>query len=70
LLPTGIIAFGKKSKSKKELNLSYHILQDLAKKKLVSAFDIGKNPWIDVESPVIIERNKKIVDNIIKQMKS
>jgi len=42
----------------------------LAKKKLVSAFDIGKNPWIDVESPVIIERNKKIVDNIIKQMKS
>ena len=60
----------KKSKSKKDLNLSYHILQDLAKKKLVSAFDIGKNPWIDVESPVIIERNKKIVNDIIKQMKS
>jgi len=60
----------KKSKSKKDLNLSYHILQDLTKKKLVSAFDIGKNPWIDAESPVIIERNKKMVNNIIRQMKS
>ncbi len=58
----------KKSKTKKDLNLSYHILQDLAKKKLVSAFDIGKNPWIDVESPVIVSRYKKTFEKILNQM--
>ena len=57
------------SKSKlKDVNLSYDVLQDLSKLGKVSAFDIGDKPWIDVESPVTLERNKKIVNQIIKQM--
>ncbi len=57
-----------KSISKKEVNLSFDILQALSKKGKVSAFDIEKNLWIDAESPVILERNQKIVRRIIKQM--
>jgi len=60
----------KKSKSKRNLNLSFDILEKLGKKKLVSAFDIGTKPWLDAESPTIIERNEKIVDKIIGQMKA
>ena len=57
------------SKSKlKDVNLSYDVLQDLSKLGKVSAFDIGEKPWIDVESPVTLERNKKVVNQIIKQM--
>jgi len=57
-----------KSKKKNELNLSYDILQNLTKQEKVSSFDIGQILWIDVESPIILERNKKLVKNIIKQM--
>ena len=57
-----------KSKSKKNLNLSYDGLQDLSKKDQVSSFDIGKTTWVDVESPVMLERKsddiKKILDQI------
>jgi len=59
----------KKSKSKKQINLSFDILEKLSKKKLVCAYDIGNRPWIDVESPTILERNKKTVNQIIQQMK-
>ena len=59
----------KKSKSKKQINLSFDILEKLSKKKLVCAYDIGNRPWIDVESPAILERNKKTVNQIIQQMK-
>lgn len=59
-----------KSKRKKEINLSYDILQNLTKKDNVSSFDIGTNPWIDAESPQILERNKELVKKIIKQMES
>ena len=58
-----------KSKRKKQVNLSYDILEELSKKGKVSSYDIGDRPWIDVESPVIVERNIKIVKKIIKQMK-
>lgn len=57
-----------KEKTKKEINLSYDILQELSKEKKVSAYDIGNLSWIDVESPAILERNKKVVNKIIKQM--
>jgi len=57
-----------KLKKKKVLNLSYDILQNLTKKENVSAFDIGKNLWIDAESPQILERNEKLVKKIISQM--
>jgi len=57
------------AKSKqKEINLSYDILQDLSKEGKISAYDIGDREWIDVESPTVLERNKKQVKKIIKQM--
>ncbi len=71
----GIYMLGKdiikriKSKQKqKEINLSYDILQHLSKEGKISAFDIGEKEWIDAESPMILERNEKIVKKIIKQM--
>jgi mannose-1-phosphate guanylyltransferase len=71
----GIYILGKdiirmlKAKSKqKEINLSFDILQDLPKEGKISAFDIGDKQWIDVESPMTLERNQKEVKKIIKQM--
>jgi mannose-1-phosphate guanylyltransferase len=57
-----------KSKKKKEVNLSFDLLEEISKKKMCSAFDIGKTPWIDVESPAKIERNQKLVNSIILRM--
>ncbi len=57
-----------KSKSKKEVNLSFDILEDLSHKGKVSSYDIKDRLWLDVESPVIVERNSAIVKKIIKQM--
>ena len=58
----------KKKKNKKQVNLSYDILQQLSKEGKVSAYDIAEKEWIDAESPMILERNEKIVTKIIKQM--
>ena len=58
-----------KSKKEKHVNLSFDVLQELSLKKMISAFDIGKTPWIDVDSPVKIERNHALVKQIIKKMK-
>jgi len=57
-----------KTKKEKEINLSYDILQQLSKEEKISAFDIEDKEWLDVESPIIIERNEKTVKKIIKQM--
>jgi mannose-1-phosphate guanylyltransferase len=59
----------KMKRSNEDLNLSFDILQDLSKQGKVSAFDIGKKPWLDVESPAMLERNIKVVKEIIKEMK-
>jgi len=70
----GIYMLGKeiiqkiKKKKQKQVNLSYDILQQLSKEGKVSAYDIAGKEWIDVESPMILERNGKIVAKIIKQM--
>ncbi len=71
----GIYILGKeilrkiKMKSKqKKINLSYDILQELAKEGKISAYDIGDKQWIDAESPMTLERNQKEVKKIIKQM--
>jgi len=71
----GIYILGKdivrriKAKSKQnEINLSFDILQELSKEGKISAFDIGDNQWIDVESPMTLERNQKEVKKIITQM--
>lgn len=60
----------KSKKRQKQINLSFDILQPLSKKGKISAFDIGTNDWLDVESPMILERNEKTVKKIIKQMES
>jgi len=57
-----------KTKKQKEINLSYDILQQLSKEGKISAFDIDAKEWLDVESPMIVERNEKTVKKIIKQM--
>ncbi len=58
-----------KSKDKqKEINLSFDILQDLSNEGKISAYDIGDSQWLDVESPMTLERNQKDVKKIIKQM--
>jgi mannose-1-phosphate guanylyltransferase len=70
ILSTKILKLIKsKQKMQKQINLSYDILQRLSKNQSISAFDIKKTPWIDVESPTKIERNQELVKNIIKKMK-
>ena len=71
----GIYILGKeiikriKAKAKqKEINLSFDVLQQLSKERKISAYDIGDKEWIDVESPMILERNETTVKKIIKQM--
>ena len=54
---------------KKNLNFSFDILQELSSKEKISAFDIGKTSWVDVESPITLERNKKLITKIVKEMK-
>ena len=57
-----------KKLKKKEVNLSFDILQQLSKEGKISAFDVRDSEWIDAESPMILERNQKTVKKIIKQM--
>ena len=52
----------------KEMNLSFDVLEKLSKNNTVSAFDIGNTPWLDVESPVVVDRYQSLVKRIIKQM--
>jgi len=68
MLGKDIIKRIKIKQKQKEINLSYDILQQLAKEDKISAFDIGNNDWIDAESPMVLERNEKAVKKIIKQM--
>lgn len=69
VLGTDILKKIQTKKNKKNLNLSYDILEELAKKGKVSACDIGKKAWLDVESPTYLERNMKLAKKIIKEMK-
>ena len=68
LLGKDILKRIKTRQKQKEINLSYDILQPLSKEGKISAYDIGDKEWIDAESPMILERNEKIVKKIIKQM--
>ena len=68
MLGKDIIEKIKKKKSQKQINLSYDILQELSKDGKVSAYDIAEKEWIDAESPMVLERNEKLVTKIIKQM--
>ena len=57
-----------KIRNNKTDNLSYDVLQELSKNDKISSYDIGKKYWLDIESPVIVERNKAFVKRIIKEM--
>ena len=71
ILATKILKLIKsKQKRQRNINLSYDILQGLSKSKTISAFDIEKTSWIDIESPTKIERNQDFVKGIIKKMKA
>jgi len=68
ILGQNVIKKIKAKSNQKEINLSFDILQELSKEEKISAYDIGDNQWLDVQSPMIIERNQQEVKNIIKQM--
>lgn len=71
ILATKILKLIKsKQKRQRNINLSYDVLQGLSKNKTISAFDIEKTPWIDIESPTKIERNQEVIKGIIKKMKA
>lgn len=69
ILGADILKKIRSKRSKKNLNLSFDILEELSKKGKVSAFDIGKKSWLDIESPTYLERNRKLAKKIIKEMK-
>lgn len=58
----------KKIRSGKKVNLSLDILQNISANDMIHAYDIGETPWIDVESPVKIERNMELVKKIVNRM--
>ena len=68
MLTNNIIKKIKTKQKQKQINLSYDILQQLSKEGKISSFDIKNTEWIDVESPMTLERNEKTVKKIIKQM--
>ncbi len=57
-----------RAKKKGEVNLSYDVLQELSGEGRISAFDVGKSDWMDVESPTVLERNRRTARRIIRQM--
>jgi mannose-1-phosphate guanylyltransferase len=68
IIDSGIINTIKtKKQKKKDLNLSYDILQPLSKKGKIAAYDIGKTQWLDIDSPARVDRNKELINSIIKK---
>jgi len=57
-----------KKPRKKDLNLSYDILQPLSRIGGINAYDIGKTPWIDIDSPTRVDRNRDLVNVIVKKL--
>ena len=56
-----------KKQKKTDLNLSYDILQPLSRKGMIAAYDIGKTQWLDIDSPTRVDRNKELINSIIKK---
>ena len=50
------------------LNLSYDVLEGLAQTNTVSSYDIGDADWVDVESPVVLERYHSRILHITERM--
>jgi len=68
ILDSKILKIIKSKKNGREINLSYDILQPLSRKGKISAYDIGRQPWIDVDSPARVEREKDLVGSIIRKI--
>lgn len=68
ILDSRILRIIKSKKDGSEINLSYDILQPLSKEGRISAYDIGRQPWIDVDSPARVEREKSLVAAIIRKI--
>ena len=49
------------------VNLSYDILQGMPAGS-VAAYDIGDSPWVDAESPAVLDRNAALVESILSRM--
>lgn len=58
----------KEKENKKNVNLSFDILQKLPKNEQLFSFDVKTN-WIDIESPVKVQRNIDFIRAIIDEMK-
>ncbi len=68
ILDRKILSKIKPKPKQKKINLSFDVLESLSKEGKISAYDIGNTPWLDVESPVVIDRHHSLVKKIIKQM--
>ena len=55
---------------KGHVNLSYDILEELSKTDTIVSYDIGSTPWVDIESPIILDRHHDTIQTIIQQMES
>ena len=51
------------------MNLSFDVLQNLPANEKLFGFDIGDIDWVDVESPIKVERNIGFIRKIIEEMK-
>ena len=59
---------GRRRRGGEDINLSYDILQPMSGEARVCAYDIGDADWIDVGSPVTLDRNRSTVRRIMRQM--
>jgi mannose-1-phosphate guanylyltransferase len=66
---TKILQYIEKEKEKKaSVNLSFDVLQNLPGSEKLFGFDISTD-WIDVESPIKVDRNIVFIRGIIQKMK-
>ena len=57
-----------KNTNQSKIDLSFDVLEPLAASLQMCVYDIGRADWIDVESPVVLERNAKMVSRILVQI--
>lgn len=56
------------SAGKKNINLSFDVLENLPANEKLFSFDIKDMSWMDIESPAKVVRNTKIISDILKKM--
>ena len=55
---------------KRNINLSFDVLENLPATKKLFSFDIKDLGWIDIESPVKAMRNSKVINGILSKMRN